>query len=966
MSNALGTIVGMAFLWSSLTTSTAASFSSDFNAGLPSTAALYGAAQVAPGLGADKSGGIRLAGPDPDQEGSLLLKDLDDGRAIAAFNARFKVRVGGGSGADGFSFNFGSDLPEAPFSEEGAGLGLIVSFDTFDNANGEAPAIDVKVGGFTIASKKFNARTGDSFVDVIINVDADGTIDVIYGGIVVHSNLSGFIPSPGRFAFAARTHSVADQHILDDLNITTTVLNGPFVRLASPSGSSVPPNAAIDIRLEDYESAVDPGSVELKVNGLVVRPEVVKSAETTQITYAFPGLLPAGSFNAVELRYADDGLPPVVRTLRYDFLVGQYVTIPSNFAMAASQVDRDGPGFLVRTVQARADAAIPSSLARAEAQLAGTLIDPATGNPFANEAIPGSNPDGSHEERGVLNYDQNGSPSGGFLDGEQRIPGIPGKTGHSDNFAVEILTVLELPAGYHQLGVNSDEGFRVVVGATDPRDAFSLAVGQHDGVRQSSDTLFSVLAEASGFYSIRIVWFEGLGPSNLEFFSVRPDGKRILINDRANAQAVRAYRSKASGAASPPYILSVVPAPGATGVSLAPEIAIVLADSKSSVATGTVQLRLNGENLAPTIVKNGSLTEIRHQVRAPLRNLSTNRVILTFSDTSNPAVITTRQWDFVTARVIRPASQWDFDGGGLAATIGQPLEFGDGPGAAVAAQTQFGTTDSFGIPNISGKPAGVMKFTRGESVAVAQSGFLLRHCIQPGNSGSRVNQWTLLMDVFFPDPQDSSFSSLIQLDDPASDADLFVRWNDIAGEGTGGIGTLGQYRGNGNVSLKLGQWHRLAFAVDLTSATPLISKFIDGIKFEDQQLAPPQIDGRFSLGATARLFCDNDNELNTFYVNSIQFLDGKLTDDEITALGKASSEGIPIKVAPEAVSDIPRLSVVRAESQLILSWTASCFDFTLESSETLDRLSWRPVTGVSGNSATVPVEAKVRFYRLRR
>ncbi len=64
------------------------------------------------------------------------------------------------------------------------------------------------------------------------------------------------------------------------------------------------------------------------------------------------------------------------------------------------------------------------------------------------------------------------------------------------------------------------------------------------------------------------------------------------------------------------------------------------------------------------------------------------------------------------AQDTRVTGQWDFDQGDLRATVGQDLQYGD---ATMPGQTSFGTTTSFGIPDLGGVPAKVMKYTRNES-----------------------------------------------------------------------------------------------------------------------------------------------------------------------------------------------------------------------------------------------------------
>src|SRR5947207_8057485 len=107
------------------------------------------------------------------QMGSFILDDLDGGAPITGFRASFRMLIGGGSGADGLSLNFANDYTWSEFGEEGDGTGLTISFDTYNNGGGEAPAIDVKKGGNIIFSRKGNLelfRTGD-YVDVVVQVD---------------------------------------------------------------------------------------------------------------------------------------------------------------------------------------------------------------------------------------------------------------------------------------------------------------------------------------------------------------------------------------------------------------------------------------------------------------------------------------------------------------------------------------------------------------------------------------------------------------------------------------------------------------------------------------------------------------------------------------------------------------------------------------------------------------------------
>jgi len=200
----------------------AAKFYTEFCTQPPNTT-LYGAATL-------NEGYLKLTSATANQSGAFVVNDLDAGQSVVAFVATFKARVGGGTGADGFSFNFASDLT-TDFAEEGAGSGLTISFDSFNNGANEAPAIEVKFGGVSISNRLVSyIRTGTDFVDVTIRADPDGTVDVIYGTNVVFTNLVTAYTSiaGGRFGLGARTGASFDNHWIDNLTINTVTACGPL------------------------------------------------------------------------------------------------------------------------------------------------------------------------------------------------------------------------------------------------------------------------------------------------------------------------------------------------------------------------------------------------------------------------------------------------------------------------------------------------------------------------------------------------------------------------------------------------------------------------------------------------------------------------------------------------------------------------------------------------------------------
>src|SRR5262245_11893583 len=88
----------------------------------------------------------------------------------------------------------------------------------------------------------------------------------------------------------------------------------------------------------------------------------------------------------------------------------QTLQIPAGFAWPRTAAKTNAPGFKVRVVQADAGQVgfvrLEASSARAEAQLAGVLLDPATRQPFADVSDKSKfNADGTYDEPAVIDYE---------------------------------------------------------------------------------------------------------------------------------------------------------------------------------------------------------------------------------------------------------------------------------------------------------------------------------------------------------------------------------------------------------------------------------------------------------------------------------------------------------------------------------------------------------------------------------
>ncbi len=324
------------------------------------------------------------------------------------------------------------------------------------------------------------------------------------------------------------------------------------------------------------------------------------------------------------------------------------IAVPPEFALPANSVVAAEPGFRVKVSQVNnGSGTLANTIARAEEQLAGKLIDPATGQPYVNDADTATyafGADGYYNEPATIAYEQSGGGLNGF------IPGVPGVNFLNDNIALEALTYLQLTAGEHTMIVNSDDGFRLSIGR-DARDRLnSVVLGEFDGGRGASDTVMKFSISQAGVYSFRLVYFEGGGGANVDWLS-SPDGdtvnSRILINDTASG-GIAAFRRVT--AASGPYVSFAVPAKGAARVSPTSNVSVEISDGPSTqVATGSVSMSFDGTAVTPTVAKTGSVTKVDFDPPGLLAPLSTHTVKLVYSDTASPANSVTNEYTFTVA-----------------------------------------------------------------------------------------------------------------------------------------------------------------------------------------------------------------------------------------------------------------------------------------------------------------------------
>ena len=304
---------------------------------------------------------------------------------------------------------------------------------------------------------------------------------------------------------------------------------------------------------------------------------------------------------------------------------------------------------------------------------------------------------------------------------------------------------------------------------------------------------------------------------------------------------------------------------------------------------------------------------------------------------------------------VNVAGQWDFDRGDLSATIGKPLRYLDGEEGLTKAGTQFGTPTELSVAEITGGEARIM-YVPGD--VLREIGYIMEHGIAPNGGGTRVNQYTLIMDVMVGTTGPGA-ASLWQTSSTnnTDDGDLFWQGGNF-GQGTDG------YIGTG--AFTAGEWHRVAAAYDMAANPPVVTKYVDGIKQDDWTANQSLDNPRRSLSPLAILFADGDqDERREMWVNSVQIRSGKLSDAELEALGGPTPGGIPLVLNVTAV-ELPNLTIANeGAAGLRISWPAAVTGFSLERKTSLSAGAWEPVTGVAANSVLVPAPTGAAFYRLK-
>jgi hypothetical protein len=156
------------------------------------------------------------------------------------------------------------------------------------------------------------------------------------------------------------------------------------------------------------------------------------------------------------------------------------------------------------------------------------------------------------------------------------------------------------------------------------------------------------------------------------------------------------------------------------------------------------------------------------------------------------------------------------------------------------------------------------------------------HGIAPNEGGTYVNSYTLMLDYVQTSNvalwNGNYYNSLFQTASNVrgDDGDLFIKTDQITGLSTIGNGDTDY----STATFEESSWHRYVISVDNAN---FFRVYIDGVLYLDA--AAQGVDGRFSLGSTVGLFCDNDWEDAWGLVGTVATWDHALTTAEVAGMG---------------------------------------------------------------------------------
>lgn len=828
--------------------------------------------------------------------------------------------------------------------------------------------------------------------------------------------LSVFVGNDGTGGYTDNGNSGADM-LMDDLGVWRRLLNSSEisriyqaglsgVNLASipdPTtpyiGSTIPtdgittaaPAVVVTFDIIDGSTKLATNTVTFTFDGVQVTPQFTQASTTnTLVAYDPPGLLKAKSTHTATLIFADNGTPATWQTNTVNFTVPEYLntTLPSPIYIETfdSLLDGELPaGWTITNMTAEDFPGADFTDRRSDSYKDWVVLTPDT---FAAAAANFS--DFNNLKNVAPNQYVNGALITNLINGNFILADSDGRSGSGQiqylfSKDYDLSGKTDIFVSYHSMFVQNQESLGALEYSIDQGNTWLPVVYMihaNDIIKDSNGAVDAVATLTTSYGDLATYMNdmgETLGGTYGSYIgatvstNLAPYISGRVDDDKTGSMRVELFRlPKADNQSKVRFRFAHMGTDswfwgvddfGLYSITTVEPPTVSVGTSSYTIGTGNgISLNATVSGIGPFtyqwLLNNQPVTDATNATLAlPYAKMSDAGKYILKVTNSGGTVSSPEMTLSVYESTAKLTGQWDFDASNLKATVGNDLEYGS---EDVQNGTQYGTTTSFGIPDIAGKVANVM--------AVADinptPGYTMKHGAEPNGGGQYVNQYTLIMDLLFPSSSDGKYKTFLQTD-PANnnDADFFAN-------PSSGIGISANYQGK----IISDTWNRVALAVDLTGPgpNPIVAKFINGVKVGEQVLSAG-LDGRWSLNSVtntdapyALLFADEDTDNSLMYINSVQFYSGRLSDAAIVALGTPTAEGLP-----QPVTESPTLTGKREGSNLVLSYPLSASGFTVESATGLSAASWTTVTqgtsATNGNAITLtlPIGSGNQFFRLK-
>ncbi len=477
-----------------------------------------------------------------------------------------------------------------------------------------------------------------------VELTTNKTLNVAFKNTVLLTNYSLptiSLPIYGRLVMMGRTGGANENEHVDNIHVVTTPSSEASLLDVIGSYNS------FTFHLKDLGVSIVTNISQVLLDGVDVTSGVTwsKNGGITTAIYTSPTMFTPRSSHNVAVTFQTS----VPQTLggSGSFTVPPWKALPSALALAQSSVST--PGFVVNAVQTKAYN--PNTLRWSEEQLLG--LHGADMSDHSTATLPG----GMFAYNGVINFCDAAtiaSTAGGAGEFTPNGPTtnneVPWTTfglfnanyfANEDNSVVEMFAYIYFPtSGIYNMYVGSDDGFRLTY-AQNASDRMGTEIYSFNGARGISapGDLMGIKVDASGAYPMRMLWENGGGGADLEWYF--EFGNTFVLLGDPNCP-VKAYQNASDAG---PYVKSATPGVDGQDVIYYKPIIIDLADGTGTrtIRDNTVALTVDGAPLALTPNRSGS---VLHLVQATTPNWApgghTN--VLTFLD--NSGVNHSYSWNF--------------------------------------------------------------------------------------------------------------------------------------------------------------------------------------------------------------------------------------------------------------------------------------------------------------------------------